>query len=101
MRCRRNGRNKAPSSRQPPRQPVSMGWRNGLRTQSKEEVVVKNFKVTLKVHPNPRRYQVMQIVGPDVKIYIGMSHAVRAGDVLSEEDASTLGDKAVLTTKPV
>jgi len=43
----------------------------------------------------------MQIVGPDVKIYIGMSHAVRAGDVLSEEDASTLGDKAVLTTKPV
>jgi len=64
-------------------------------------IVTTKFKVTLKIHPNPRRYQVTQIVGPDVKIYIGMNHAVRAGDYLSEEEVSTLGDKAVLTVKPV
>ena len=59
----------------------------------------KKFKVTLKFGKNSERYQVIQIVGPEVVVEIYGGRKVRVGDLLTEEQTHLLGVMAVLTTK--
>jgi len=59
----------------------------------------KQFKVTLKFGKNAERYQVIQIVGPEVVVEIYGGRKVRVGDLLTEEQTHLLGVMAVLTTK--
>mgnify|MGYP005820918449 CR=1 FL=1 len=70
----------------------------------------KDFKVTLKYDRLSRRYTVVQIVGSDVSITIkgdrktvryelGEPRVVHAGSVLSEAEATRLGQYAVLTIR--
>ena len=59
----------------------------------------KQFKVTLKFGKNAERYQVIQIVGPEVVVEIYGGRKVRVGDLLTEEQTKILGERALLTTK--
>jgi len=65
--------------------------------------MTKKFKVTLKFERNQQRYRVLQIIGPDVLVYVhrhGLPDiTVRPGDMLTEAHATVLGEVAVLTTK--
>ena len=59
----------------------------------------KQFKVTLKFGKNAERYQVIQIVGPEVVVEIRGGRKVRVSDLLTEDQTKILGERAVLTTK--
>ena len=59
----------------------------------------KKFKVTLKFGKNAERYQVIQIVGPEVAVAIRGGQKVRVSDLLTEEQTKILGERALLTTK--
>ena len=60
---------------------------------------MKQFKVSLKLERNQQRYRVIQIVGPSVTVATSMNPNIRAGDMLTENEATALGEKAVLATK--
>jgi len=59
----------------------------------------KKFKVTLKFGKNAQRYQVVQIVGPEVVVEVYGGRKIRVGDLLTEDQTHLLGIMAVLITK--
>jgi urease accessory protein UreE len=60
----------------------------------------KRYKVTLIFNRRTAKYTVAQLTGERVRIEIGRGTVIRAGDVLSENEANQLGNVAIITVKP-